>query len=83
MQKHCDEVVNKLAATSSKSTIQNLVSANVAFLRQGTSLHIVLTPDKELVRMNKHYIQRALTSNTSSFLTSQKPAYIECSFFFL
>lgn len=51
-QKHCDDVINKLAATSSKSTIQNLVPANVALLRQQTSLHIILTPDKELVRMN-------------------------------
>ena len=51
-QKHCDDVIIKLVATNSKSTIQNLVSANVALLRQETSLHIVLTPDKELVRMN-------------------------------
>ena len=51
-QKHCNDVIKKLAATSSKSTNQNLVSANVAFPRQETSLYIILTPDKELVRMN-------------------------------
>lgn len=45
-QKNWGDVIIKLLATSSKSTIQNLVSPNVAFLRQETSLHIVLTPDR-------------------------------------